>query len=184
MENDEVLDDDEAFNEALDGGAVLCVRCGAILVRQSSGKQVCPTGCRVPSESESRRLSLRVVGRDLQWWRQIAEIEKRSLSAMIRYVVNQHVNKSEFAVGPLVPANSGRTKYWKIYNETIVLRVPTFDLERWTLAARMEHRTVSDMIRRVVTSHVQSWLNEINQLKAEEDAKHAAEAAAAGEEER
>lgn len=139
---------------------------------------------------KDKRLSLRVVGSHLEWWRGIARTEKRTLSAMIRDVVNLHV-----AVAEQTPTSNDRAgPYGRVVADmvafkhpprskrkprgaaapcdtTIVLRVPTSEWQRWTAAAERENQYVSDMIRRAVTLHVQSWVDEIERLVKEKEAQ-------------
>ena len=102
------------------------------------------------------RLILRVSAADLEFWRYIVEqIEFRSLSAMIREVVNRYVADPppSLDVREMVEVFAERSQY----DKTIFLRVSATDRQRWTRVAQQSGRSLSGMIRRAVNRH--AWFH-------------------------
>ena len=169
LENDEVSDDEEYD---------LCERCGEFLV-ESFGQQVCWLGCS-PTEGAplDSRLLLRVSAADHKYWLHIAEFE-RSLSTLIREVVNQYVASPVPGFDFWELDYSVQVEFYKLAkfcgvdlgfdlsqlremtrrDKTIELRVSTPDLQRWTRAAQAEDRSLSGMIRRAVTRHAWHYMD-------------------------
>ena len=140
-----------------------------------------------PHRPKDKRLSLRVVGSQLEWWRAIARTDRQSLSAMVRYAMDQYVTEAEqappsddiagpyggglaFQLSSVFGSNIKRTKRPQPRggdpcDKTIVLRVPATELHRWTLAAERENCSLSLMMRQTVTRHVYSRIEPFLRLK-------------------
>ena len=116
--------------------------------------------------TNNTRLSVRVTATDLANWRFSAKLTQTPLSDMIRAAVNGYVAKPPpsfdltdlpFSLLANLLGNSvDRSSLRKttLRDQSIVLRVSSSDWERWKIAAQLEHRSVSAMIRRAVTRHV------------------------------
>ena len=150
----------------------------------------------MPHTPKDKRLSLRVAGSQLEWWCAIGRVDRQSLSAMVRYAMDQYVTEAEQAppsddiAGPYggilaqlsSPFGSNiksiyRSKRIKRTqprggdpcDKTIVLRVSATELHRWTLAAEREFCSLSLMMREAVTRHVQSRLDFFSRLREEQE---------------
>ena len=102
------------------------------------------------------RLILRVSAADLEFWRYIVEqVEFRSLSAMIRDVVNRYVADPppSLDVREMAEVFAERSHY----DKTIFLRVSATDRQRWTRVAQQSGDSLSGMIRRAVKRH--AWFH-------------------------
>ena len=119
-----------------------------------------------PRAPKDTRLLIRVSSADLRFWRYIVEdIEFRSLSAMIRAVVNDYVANPapgfdvwELPYETLAEAfgdkvDSSELSKMTHYDKTIFLRVSAAEQQRWTRAAEAGGRSLSGMIRRAVKRH-------------------------------
>ena len=116
--------------------------------------------------TNNTRLSVRLTATDLANWQFSADLTQTPLSAMIRHTVNEYVANPlpsfdltdlPFSLLANFLGNSvDRSSLRKttLCDQSIVLRVSSSDLERWKIAAQLEHRSVSAMIRRAVTRHV------------------------------
>ena len=141
-----------------------------------------------PHRPKDKRLSLRVAGSQLQWWRAVARDDQQSLSAMVRYAMDQYVTEAEqappsdddragpyggglaFQLSSAFGSNIKRTKRTQPRggdpcDKPIVLRVPATELRRWTLAAERENCSLSLMMREAVTRHVYSRIEPFLRLK-------------------
>ena len=109
---------------------------------------------------------VRVSSDDLKCWKDIVEnIEFRSLSAMIRAVVNDYVANPApgfdawelpyetlaWALGDKV--DSSELRKTTRCDKTIFLRVTATERQRWTRAAEAGGRSLSGMVRRAVKRH-------------------------------
>lgn len=128
------------------------------------GKRVKGVASQIRSTPKDTRLALRVSADDLRLWRDIAAyLEGRSLSAMIRDVVNRYVAHPvpsfDFfelpyrVLAELPGVDSSMLRGMTCCDKTIVLRVSAAERQRWTVAAKKEGRSLSGMIRRAVKRH-------------------------------
>ena len=115
------------------------------------------------------RVALRVTAIDLKSWHVNATDRRLTLSAMIRDAVSWYLNDppggtdlSELKFTELAwftetgKARIDRAEFRKMTrcDETIVLRVPRAEHQRWRIAARHEGRSVSAMVRRAVRRYI------------------------------
>ena len=152
---DDTNDELKALLEALEAEAddeEICERCGVGIMVQRFGQQLCSEeGCS-PFEGAplDTRVLLRVSADDHKRWHYCAEVGRRSISAMIRVLVNQYVAfpVSGFESWELPNSEQARR------DQTIELRVSAAERELWARAAQEDGRSLSGMIRRAVMRHV------------------------------